>query len=68
IVVSNAFYRAAIDVQRHKGTHHRPQAVAIATPAGMKYIHDEWKEGNARENQALFDCQGKVLPSVKVFN
>ncbi|MDM7143011.1 hypothetical protein, partial [Klebsiella pneumoniae] len=24
--------------------------------------------GNARENQALFDCQGKVLPSVKVFN
>ncbi|WP_239465188.1 hypothetical protein, partial [Klebsiella pneumoniae] len=22
----------------------------------------------ARENQALFDCQGKVLPSVKVFN
>lgn len=39
-----------------------------ATPAGMKYIHDEWKEGNARENQALFDCQGKVLPSVKVFN
>ncbi|MGA6509237.1 hypothetical protein ACPEF7_15850, partial [Klebsiella sp. K769] len=20
------------------------------------------------ENQALFDCQGKVLPSVKVFN
>ncbi|HHH2457550.1 TPA: hypothetical protein ACPZVK_001102, partial [Klebsiella quasipneumoniae subsp. similipneumoniae] len=23
---------------------------------------------NARENQALFDCQGKVLPSVKVFN
>ena len=30
-----------------------------ATPAGMKYIHDEWKEGNARENQALFDCQEK---------
>ncbi|WJV61171.1 arabinogalactan endo-beta-1,4-galactanase [Pectobacteriaceae bacterium CE70] len=39
-----------------------------ATPAGMKYIHDKWKEGNARENQALFDCQGNVLPSVKVFN
>ncbi|MDM6960280.1 glycosyl hydrolase 53 family protein, partial [Klebsiella michiganensis] len=39
-----------------------------ATPAGMKYIHDEWKEGNARENQALFDCQGKALPSMKVFN
>lgn len=30
-----------------------------ATKAGMKYIHDEWKEGNARENQALFDCKGK---------
>ncbi len=30
-----------------------------ATPAGMKYIHDEWKEGNARENQALFDCREK---------
>lgn len=29
IVVSNAFYRAAIDVQRHEGIHHRPQAVAI---------------------------------------
>ncbi|AAM86788.1 galactosidase [Yersinia pestis] len=39
-----------------------------ATPAGMKYINDNWKEGNARENQALFDCQGKVLPSMKVFN
>ena len=25
----------------------------------MKYIHDEWKEGNARENQALFDCREK---------
>ncbi|EXU74636.1 glycoside hydrolase family 53 protein [Erwinia mallotivora] len=39
-----------------------------ATPAGMKYIHDQWKQGNARENQALFDCQGKALPSLKVFN
>ncbi|KAA8997334.1 galactosidase [Affinibrenneria salicis] len=39
-----------------------------ATPAGMKYIDDVWKEGNARENQALFDCQGKILPTVKVFN
>ena len=39
-----------------------------ATPQGMKYIHDEWKQGNARENQALFDCRGKVLPSIKVFN
>lgn len=39
-----------------------------ATKAGMKYNSDDWKEGNARENQALFDCQGKVLPSIKVFN
>jgi len=39
-----------------------------ATPEGMKYIHDEWKQGNARENQALFDCQGKVLPSIQVFH
>ncbi|WP_428945907.1 glycoside hydrolase family 53 protein [Pantoea sp. FN060301] len=39
-----------------------------ATPAGMKYIHDEWKQGNARENQALFDCKGKVLPSIQVFH
>lgn len=38
-----------------------------ATPVGMKYIHDEWKQGNARENQALFDCQGRVLPSIHVF-
>ncbi|MGL4206619.1 MAG: glycoside hydrolase family 53 protein [Aeromonadaceae bacterium] len=39
-----------------------------ATKAGMKYNNDDWKEGNARENQALFDCQGHVLPSIKVFN
>lgn len=39
-----------------------------ATKAGMKYNNDDWKEGNARENQALFDCSGKVLPSIKVFN
>lgn len=39
-----------------------------STPEGMKYIHDEWKQGNARENQALFDCQGKVLPSIQVFH
>ena len=39
-----------------------------ATPAGMEYIHDKWKTGNSRENQALFDCKGKVLPSIKVFN
>lgn len=39
----------------------------LATPAGMKYIHDEWKEGNARENQALFDCQGKSIAVGKSF-
>ena len=39
-----------------------------ATPAGMTYINDHWKEGNARENQALFSCDGQVLPSIKVFN
>ncbi|MCS3432036.1 arabinogalactan endo-beta-1,4-galactanase [Klebsiella sp. BIGb0407] len=39
-----------------------------ATPVGMEYIEDRWKTGNARENQALFDCKGKVLPSIKVFN
>lgn len=39
-----------------------------ATPVGMEYIKDHWKTGNARENQALFDCKGKVLPSIKVFN
>ncbi|WP_409422249.1 arabinogalactan endo-beta-1,4-galactanase [Pseudaeromonas sp. ZJS20] len=39
-----------------------------ATKAGMKYNDDDWKEGNARENQSLFDCQGHVLPSMKVFN
>lgn len=39
-----------------------------ATKAGMKYNHDDWKEGNARENQALFDCSGHVLPSIKVFH
>ena len=39
-----------------------------ATKAGMKYNSDDWKEGNARENQSLFDCQGKVLPSIKAFN
>lgn len=68
--------QAVIDVpdQRGKGIFYwEPTWIAVpgttwATKAGMKYIHDEWKEGNARENQALFDCQGKVLPSVKVFN
>jgi len=39
-----------------------------ATPAGMTYINDHWKEGNARENQALFSCDGQVLPSINVFN
>lgn len=39
-----------------------------ATPAGMKYIGESGKQGNARENQALFDCKGKALPSLKMFN
>ena len=39
-----------------------------ATKAGMKYNNDDWKEGNARENQSLFDCEGHVLQSMKVFN
>lgn len=67
--------QAVIDVpdQRGKGIFYwEPTWIAgpgttWATKAGMKYIHDEWKEGNARENQALFDCQGKVLPSITVF-
>ncbi|HFR4561924.1 MAG: arabinogalactan endo-beta-1,4-galactanase [Enterobacter sichuanensis] len=67
--------QAVIDVpdQRGKGIFYwEPTWIAVpgttwATKAGMKYIHDEWKEGNARENQALFDCQGKVLPSITVF-
>ncbi|NIY47060.1 glycoside hydrolase family 53 protein [Cedecea colo] len=60
--------------QRGKGVFYwEPGWIAVpgntwATPAGMKYTEDPWKEGNARENQALFNCQGKVLPSVKVFN
>lgn len=68
--------QSVIDVPDHRGKgifYWEPTWIAVpgttwATKAGMKYIHDEWKEGNARENQALFDCQGKVLPSVKVFN
>ncbi|MBA7932399.1 glycosyl hydrolase 53 family protein [Klebsiella sp. RHBSTW-00215] len=68
--------QAVIDVPEHRGKgifYWEPTWIAVpgntwATPAGMKYIHDEWKEGNARENQALFDCQGKALPSMKVFN
>ncbi len=68
--------QAVADVPGHRGKgifYWEPTWIAVpgntwATPAGMKYIHDEWKEGNARENQALFDCQGKALPSMKVFN
>ncbi|MEP9090966.1 glycoside hydrolase family 53 protein [Enterobacter cloacae] len=67
--------QSVIDVPDHRGKgifYWEPTWIAVpgttwATKAGMKYIHDEWKEGNARENQALFDCQGKVLPSVTVF-
>ncbi|MCT4700409.1 arabinogalactan endo-beta-1,4-galactanase [Enterobacteriaceae bacterium H20N1] len=68
--------QAVINVpnQRGKGIFYwEPSWIAVpgntwATPAGMKYTEDPWKEGNARENQALFNCQGKVLPSIKVFN
>lgn len=43
--------------------------ITWATPAGIKYINDSYEvQGNARENQALFDKDGRVLPSVKVFN
>ncbi|WP_407210625.1 glycoside hydrolase family 53 protein [Enterobacter cloacae] len=67
--------QSVIDVPDHRGKgifYWEPTWIAVpgttwATKAGMKYIHDEWKEGNARENQALFDCRGKVLPSITVF-
>jgi arabinogalactan endo-1,4-beta-galactosidase len=67
--------QAVIDVpdRRGKGLFYwEPTWIAVpgttwATKTGMKYIHDDWKEGNARENQALFDCHGKVLPSITVF-
>ncbi|MEJ8833706.1 glycoside hydrolase family 53 protein [Enterobacter cloacae] len=67
--------QSVIDVPDHRGKgifYWEPTWISVpgttwATKAGMKYIHDEWKEGNARENQALFDCQGKVLPSITVF-
>ena len=67
--------QSVIDVPDHRGKgifYWEPTWIAVpgttwATKAGMKYIHDEWKEGNARENQALFDCQDKVLPSITVF-
>ena len=29
VIVGNAFHRAAIDIQRYEGVHHRPQAIAI---------------------------------------
>ncbi|MCL9670712.1 arabinogalactan endo-beta-1,4-galactanase [Citrobacter sp. MNAZ 1397] len=68
--------QSVANVQGHRGKgifYWEPSWIAVpgntwATQAGMNYINDKWKEGNARENQALFDCQGKVLPSVKVFN
>ncbi|QOL15396.1 glycoside hydrolase family 53 protein [Dickeya dianthicola] len=44
-----------------------PAGNTWATEAGMNYINDHGKLGNARENQALFNCQGEVLPSIKVF-
>ncbi len=68
--------QSVIDVpqQRGKGIFYwepawiTPPGNTWATEAGMKYINDHWKLGNARENQALFNCQGEVLPSIKVFN
>lgn len=65
---------ADVSDRRGKGVFYwEPTWIAVpgntwATRAGMKYIHEEWQQGNAWENQALFDCKGKVLPSVKVFN
>lgn len=67
--------QTVINVPAHRGKgifYWEPTWIAVpgttwATRAGMKYIHDEWKEGNARENQALFDCQGHALPSLAVF-
>lgn len=38
-----------------------------ATPAGMKYGNDMGQPGNGWENQALFDFEGHVLPSLRVF-
>ncbi|WP_105901734.1 glycoside hydrolase family 53 protein [Vibrio gangliei] len=38
-----------------------------ATKAGMDYADDQWKPGNSWDNQLLFDFNGNVLPSVKVF-
>ena len=50
--------QAVVDVpdQRGKGIFYwEPTWIAVpGHPGGMKYIHDEWKEGNARENQALY--------------
>jgi len=68
--------QAVLAVPNHRGkgvVYWEPTWIAVpgntwATPEGMKYIHDEWKQGNARENQALFDCQGNVLPSIQVFH
>lgn len=44
--------------------------ISWGTPASFKYIGCDQgcSVGNARENQALFDDEGKVLPSVAVFN
>ncbi|MFN2992282.1 hypothetical protein ALQ63_03908 [Serratia plymuthica] len=68
--------QSIIDVPDNRGKgvfYWEPTWIAVpgagwATPAGMKYIGESGKDGNARENQALFDCRGKVLPSLKSFN
>lgn len=68
--------QSVIDVPQSRGKgifYWEPTWIAVpgntwATPAGMEYTKDHWKTGNARENQALFDCKGKALSSLKVFN
>lgn len=39
-----------------------------STEAGMDYTKDKWDMGNSWENQAMFDFEGNVLPSLKIFN
>ncbi|WP_432452062.1 MULTISPECIES: glycoside hydrolase family 53 protein [unclassified Agarivorans] len=39
-----------------------------ATEEGMTYTDDHWQAGNSWDNQALFDFEGNVLPSMQVFN
>ncbi|ATO33999.1 Arabinogalactan endo-beta-1,4-galactanase [Dickeya dianthicola] len=67
--------QSVIDVPKKRGkgmfywepTWITPAGNTWATEAGMNYLNEHGKLGNARENQALFNCQGEVLPSIKVF-